>query len=312
MRKKFRSKKRIVLNKYLFVGVLVGIIIKFSPNYNINLFNNNEKLINKLLNSSNHYMEYKNKSHIFNNILDYLLGIEISNPLSIISKKFDYEKIEDDSDIAFMVNTNNIVNDKKRIYVYSSHQTEGYNNGEFNVFLASKLLKEKLEKLGISTLVEEGNFTEFMRVNNYTHAYSYITSRYFIEEVIRKNDFDLIIDLHRDSNNKQSSTVNIGGEDYAKILFVVGLENKNYQNNLDVTNKINNMFLERYPNLSRGVYKKEGPGVDGVYNQDLNEKMILLEVGGYQNTKEEVANTLNAVSEIIKQYLEKLWKKKIL
>ena len=304
MKKRFKTKKRFNFRKYLVIMV-IGVIIKFFPNYNINLFNSDINLINKLLNSSNHYIAYKRDNSVFSNVFDFVLGVEISNPLSIISKKFDYDIEGENDNIVFMANNNNeVVSNKKHVYIYSSHQTEGYNNGETDVFLVSKMLKEKLEKLGISTLVEEGNFTEFMRVNNYTHAYSYVTSRYFIESVIKENNFDLIIDLHRDSNNKQSSTVNIDGKDYAKVLFVVGLENENYQVNLELATKINNLILNKYPGLSRGIYKKEGAGVDGVYNQDLNDKMILLEIGGYQNTKEEVNNTLEIISEIIKQYLE--------
>lgn len=50
--------------------------------------------------------------------------------------------------------------------------------------------------------------------------------------------------------------------------------------------------------------------VNGIYNQDLNENMILLECGGYQNKIEEVNNTMILLSDVIKEYLEAKWKKK--
>ena len=37
------------------------------------------------------------------------------------------------------------------------------------------------------------------------------------------------IDIHRDSVSKNITTVNINNKNYAKILFVVGLEHNNYQ-----------------------------------------------------------------------------------
>ena len=75
------------------------------------------------------------------------------------------------------------------------------------------------------------------------------------------------------------------------MLFIVGLENKDYQKNLEFTEKIDNKIKEYYPGLSKGIYKKSGPGVNGVYNQDFNEHTILIEVGGYDNTTTEVLNT---------------------
>ena len=80
-------------------------------------------------------------------------------------------------------------------------------------------------------------------------------------------------------------------------------QNQNYQSNLLVTEKINNILNTKYPNLSRGILKKEGYGVNGVYNQDLNENIILLEVGGHENNIDEVNNTLELISIAIKEYL---------
>ena len=67
---------------------------------------------------------------------------------------------------------------------------------------------------------------------------------------------------------------------------------------------LNDKIKEKYPTLTRGIIKKEGPGVDGVYNQDLSPNMILLEVGGYEKLVSEVNNTLEIISVIIKEYLE--------
>ena len=48
------------------------------------------------------------------------------------------------------------------------------------------------------------------------------------------------IDIHRDSITKDKTTVIINNKSYAKILFLIGLENPNYQENLIFTEKLNN------------------------------------------------------------------------
>ncbi|MCI5835559.1 MAG: stage II sporulation protein P [Firmicutes bacterium] len=306
--RRFKTKKRkkyLKLFVWLFIFVLfIQIFILPFKNYEIK--KSNESFVLKLINGTNHYLE-TNHDKIFTNVVNKILNVDFSKPVSLVSKSFDYNEEE----TVFMVNIdstikeidNNVTN--PRVYIYSSHQSEGYNN-EYDVVKASVKLKEALEKFKINTIVEEGNIIEFMRVNNYIHAYSYIASRYFIEPVIKKNNFDLIIDLHRDSNSKESSTVTIDGKNFAKVLFVVGLENENYEPNLKLTEKLQNMISKKYPTLSRGIYKKQGQGVDGVYNQDINSKMILLELGGYQNTMSEVNNTIDLIASIIKEYIDSL------
>ena len=112
------------------------------------------------------------------------------------------------------------------------------------------------------------------------------------------------IDVHRDSVSKKISTVKINDKSYAKILFIVGLEHDNYRENLAVTSKINEMFNEKYPGLSRGIYEKKGPGVNGIYNQDFNKNVIVIEMGGEENNIDEVLNTTLAVSDILSTYIK--------
>ena len=122
----------------------------------------------------------------------------------------------------------------------------------------------------------------------------------------KKNTFDSLkyyIDIHRDSVGRNLTTVKIGNKNYARILFVIGLEHENYQKNLDLANNINKMFDEYYPGLSRGIYKKEGPNVNGIYNQDISSNVMLIEVGGIDNNIEEVMNTINAISDILVKYI---------
>ena len=96
----------------------------------------------------------------------------------------------------------------------------------------------------------------------------------------------------------------INNKKYAKILFVVGKEHDNYQKNLALANDLNKRITNSYPTLSRGVIEKEGSGVNGIYNQDLSENCLLLELGGYENNISEVLNTIEIISGVIKEYLD--------
>ena len=198
-----------------------------------------------------------------------------------------------------------------RVYIYNSHQLEGYSSSNFeeynitpNVMMASYLLKEKLNKKGISTIVETSSITAFLNINGWNYASSYNASRFYLLDTMNKYpSLELIIDLHRDSINRNLSTVTIDNKNYAKVLFVVGLEHSNYEPNLNLSNKLNEMIKTKYPGLSRGVMKKSGAGVNGIYNQDVAPYVILIECGSHENSIEEVMNTIEALSNIIYEYL---------
>ena len=49
---------------------------------------------------------------------------------------------------------------------------------------------------------------------------------------------------------------------------------------------------------------KSGSNVNGLYNQDLNGNMILLELGANENTIDEVQNTVEAIVPIMSAYLK--------
>ena len=111
------------------------------------------------------------------------------------------------------------------------------------------------------------------------------------------------IDIHRDSVGKDLTTISIDNKKYARILFVIGLEHKNFEKNLKVSSEVNDLFNKYYPGISRGIYKKEGPKVNGIYNQDISDKVMLIEVGGVDNNINEVMNTLNAISDVLVKYV---------
>jgi stage II sporulation protein P len=223
--------------------------------------------------------------------------------------EYNYEKL---SGISKYINDPNPVDiTKPRIYIYNSHQLENYNNENLeaynitpNVMMASYLLKEKLNNLGIPTIAENTNIQDFMRVNMWEHADSYKASRILILDNKNKyNTLEYYIDFHRDSIKKSLTTTTIGNKKYARILFVIGLDNPNHKENLRLVTTLSEKINKLYPGLSKGILKKQGVGVDGLYNQDISPKMMLLEVGGVENTIEEVLNTIEAFSICFKEFI---------
>ena len=117
------------------------------------------------------------------------------------------------------------------------------------------------------------------------------------------------LDIHRDSVKKSITTTTINDIKYARIMFLLGLENKNYLENKEVITKLNDYINKNYPNLSRGIYEKQGKGVNGIYNQDYHKNVLLIEVGGYENTIDEVNNSLKVISETLYNYIQENDKK---
>ena len=281
-------KKKAKIKKAYFLIILFIMSIYYSYKYfeNKNKTLNNKEIVELVVNNS-----FKEE-----NIIKQLINYN-SNPIRLLNKTYE-ETIEEKTD-------------KPVIYLYNTHPKEEYNKstiGEYSinptVIMNNYILEDIFEKKGFPSFVEEKETTEILDKNNWNYASSYKASRILIEEAKDKyNSLKYYIDIHRDSLEKSKTTITIEGKDYAKILFILGLENENYQENLDFIEKINNKIEEYYPNLSKGIYKKSGPGVNGIYNQDFSKYTILIEVGGYENTTTEVLNTAIAFSKCFLEVL---------
>ncbi len=189
-----------------------------------------------------------------------------------------------------------------KVYLYSTHNEETY-AGKESITEASLAFQKSLKEKQVDVTLEEQNIQEFVRMNNYAYYESYKVSRIFILDALQKSSYDLVIDLHRDAVSKKSSTIERDGKSYAKVLFVIGGKNVTYEANYAVAEKINALLEEQFPKLSRGILLQTGSNVNGIYNQDLGPNMILIELGGNQNTYEEVQNTISILASVIGEYL---------
>lgn len=244
------------------------------------------------------------------NYIDYLLKTGFNNQISknILKSPLGIENI------SLVNNEEEVKSNEPLIYIYNTHDEEAYYNSYLNPYnivpdvkLASYYFQERLKDLGIESVVEKRKIKDVLDKNGWNYRYSYNASRVYLEEVSKNNpSIKYFIDLHRDSVGKDKTTTTINGKSYARVMFLVGLEHENYQKNLDLATRLNELISQFDSTLSRGIYQKEGPGVNGIYNQDFSSKAILIEVGGQYNTIEEVANTIEVIARVLKDYLGEL------
>ena len=289
MKKRFKGKHRFRKLKVLSF-ILVG-LASFSVTINVL-----RKKVTQELDPSNY--------------IDYLLKAGFNNQVSksILKSPLDIENI------SLVNNEEEVKSNEPLIYIYKTHDEEAYYNSYLNPYnivpdvkLASYYFQERLKDLGIESVVEKRKIKDVLDKNGWNYRYSYNASRVYLEEVSKNNpSIKYFIDLHRDSVGKDKTTTTINGKSYARVMFLVGLEHENYQKNLDLATRLNELISQFDSTLSRGIYQKEGPGVNGIYNQDFSSKAILIEVGGQYNTIEEVANTIEVIARVLKDYLGEL------
>lgn len=325
MAKKIHTKKG---KKHKLIKILILILVCYfsfeSTTYYVlksQLATSNEEFLQNMLRDSNHYLLYqKSEENVIAKIGKYFMDFDLEKPLSLLGvptveeQKKEEMVFQEDPDATFVSNPveKTDVSSSPQVYIYNTHQTESYSmktlepyNITPSVMMASYLMKEHFQKAGIETIVEETNISDYMKEQGYQYAESYVASRTFVESILKKYpDLKLIIDLHRDAIPHDSSTITIGEKNYAKVLFVVGMNNPNYQANLSLVQSISDLINQSYPKLSRGIMSKSGSNVNGLYNQDLNGNMILLELGANENTIDEVQNTVEAIVPIISAYLK--------
>lgn len=319
MDKKKKNKSR--LKKFKIMLLLIISILSFT--YTIRILNKinlqvDDLFLETLINSSNNIKG----QGITSDVVNYVISLDFLNPVNLINSnykglvknnvtKIDNVVIKETSNSNTKEPKGDNTNKVATVYIYNTHQSEEYksrNSTSYNVnptvLLASYILQEKLSKLGINSIVEESNIMELLRINNWNYASSYKITKMLLEQA-KKDNQSLVyfIDLHRDSISYDKTTITINNKKYAKILFLLGLENPNYLENKKVISKMHEMINEKYPGLSKGIYEKKGKGVNGVYNQDFSKNCILIEVGGKDNTIDEVNNTIEVIANTLYTYI---------
>ena len=140
----------------------------------------------------------------------------------------------------------------------------------------------------------------------YGSSFRYGKSYVYSEATVRREmaahpQIGYLFDLHRDSSSRNSTTVTIGGITYARLYFVIGLENPDYKKNDAFAKRLQSLIEAKYPGLSRGIYYKDTSVGNGWYNQNLSPRSALIEIGGVYNTLTESYRTVDILADTIAQ-----------
>lgn len=202
---------------------------------------------------------------------------------------------------------------KPTFFVYHSHNRESWLpelpsvtkpnlafHPEHNITLLGERLARQFEDFGFESVHSKVDYNERHK-DDYPHYDYYAYSRTTIKEALAVHRDELyLIDIHRDSQGRELTTVAHDGKDYAQVYFVVGTAHKDWELNEAYAKRIHEKLNEAIPDLSRGIYLKSKKEGDGVYNQDLSSNSVLIEIGGVENTLEESYRTVDLLARIMR------------
>lgn len=197
------------------------------------------------------------------------------------------------------ITTINIKNDAPLVYIYTTHEKESYK--DYDVKQASNYLKEKLEEYEINTISEQKSINEQIYKRNLSYPDTYTISREYLT-LAKSNNKSLkyFIDFHRDSAEKSITTKTINNKKYATIMFILSTAHKNYQENEQCIKKLESYIKKEAPDILRNTYIQK----KYYYNEDYSKDSYLIEIGGPENTKEEINNTIEILAKALKNYIK--------
>lgn len=197
----------------------------------------------------------------------------------------------------------------KVAFIYHSHNRESWypemdkdkndaNSTTKNITLVGKRLAEQLESNGVGAMHSDTDYPT--AIKGYRWELSYKYSKKTVQEALASSrDLKYIFDIHRDSQKRKYTTVDIDGKSYAQVYFIIGHKNPNWEENEAFATKIHDALEKKYPGISRGIWGKTAATGNAEYNQSLASESVLVEIGGVENTLEESYRTADALAEAI-------------
>ncbi|MFY4776643.1 stage II sporulation protein P [Metabacillus sp. RGM 3146] len=223
---------------------------------------------------------------------------------------------KDKQNTAVKVNPKNIPK-VPSVFIYHTHSWEAFapylqnasqttatsSDKRVNVIGLGEWLTNDLLNKGIGVKHDETNMTNELKKRDMLWNKAYTASGSIVEAAASaQKSLHYFIDIHRDSAKGDMTTKTINGKKYARLYFVIGKENPNYQENLDFAKQLNSELEKQHPGISRGIFLKTKRNGNGIYNQEVSNKAILIEVGGVDNHIDELNRTIDAFSEVFSDY----------
>ncbi|ENQ3080949.1 stage II sporulation protein P [Bacillus multifaciens] len=243
---------------------------------------------------------------------------ESSIPVEEITKEREVnkEKIQEAEKNNPVQRKENSIKGKNAVFIYHTHSWESFlpllpkakipdeaSSPDVNVSLLGVRLKQQLEGQGIRALHDKTNMGDLLAQKKMKWYQAYKASHGYVKEALTQNkEIAFPIDIHRDDQRKNVTTKLINGKSYARLYFIIGMENEGREENMKIAGAINSYLDKHYYGLSRGIFKKDKNKGDGAYNQDLSSNALLVEVGGVDNTLEELYNSIDVLAEAFSKY----------
>lgn len=208
--------------------------------------------------------------------------------------------------------------DNKNILIFHTHTCESYTSSEkysyiptgnfrttdlnYSVARVGNELEMYLKKFNFN-VIHNTSYHDFPAYNG-----SYTRSLATVQNILKDNPTDIIIDLHRDAIGAKSDyepIVKIGDEDVAaQIMFVIGTNNgglyhPNWNQNLKFAVKVQEKAEELYPGLFKPIIL-----TNSRYNQHTGKFANIIEVGATGNTLDECLVSMKYLSKVIDEVLK--------
>ena len=284
-------------NKKIKIILIIIFFIVTTYTYIVTFINRN---FNKVIIDSINF-KYNNSFIIKNELLYYKTNKEVNS----LNEENNDKLVEIINNTEDKIMENN--NEKKLVYIYNSHDTEKYSlfyDNDYSITpdvkIASYILKDYLNDLGVNSYVETKSINDYLNKQKLSYKGAYEASRYYLKEELKNNDYKIFIDIHRDSVKRKYTLFEYDNKKYAKVLFVLTTKHNNYKENEEFVNSLNDKLNKRIKGVSRGIMKRK----DVIFNQDISKYSTLIELGGVDNTLEEINNTLELLASILKEYID--------
>lgn len=208
--------------------------------------------------------------------------------------------------------------DNKNIILFHTHSCESYTPSEkypytptgsyrttdlnYTVTRVGTELENQLKQYNYN-VIHNTDYHDYPAYNG-----SYTRSLATVENILKTNQADIIMDVHRDAIGSRSDyapTVKIGDTDeVAQIMFVIGTNNgglwhPNWNQNLKFAIKVQEKAEEMYPGLFKPIMLTQSR-----YNQHTGKYASIIEVGATGNTLEQCLNSMKYLAKVMDEVLK--------
>lgn len=182
----------------------------------------------------------------------------------------------------------------KLIAIYHSHTDEAYSPSDGTASIRGNGTIMKVGEVFSNELTALGYNVDHDRSLHDPHdTNAYTRSRRTAVKLLSEQPAALF-DVHRDSAPSGLYKLIINNEPVARIMLVVGRANPYMPTTLDFAKRLKAASDMQYPMLIRGIFLARGH-----YNQDLNPRSVLVEIGTEGSTLEEAQKSAALFANVI-------------